>query len=65
VVCPSIIVNTLDLSGVGDGIDLSAQEEYVKLFSQPLLVPQIATLAALFGWSLPDNFGVVGMQLLI
>lgn len=58
-------MRAVDHSGVGDGIDLSAQEEYVKLFSQPLLVPQIATLAALFGWSLPDNFGVVGMQLLI
>jgi hypothetical protein len=58
-------MRAVDHSGVGDGIDLSAQEEYVKLFSQPLLVPQIATLAALFGWSLLDNSGAAGMQVLV
>lgn len=30
-------------------------EAYVKLFDHPLPTPHIAALAALFGWTVPDD----------
>jgi hypothetical protein len=43
-------MQTLGVIGDNVGIDQQAQEEYAKLFSEPLSATHIAALAALFGW---------------
>jgi hypothetical protein len=43
-------MRNLGLIGENEGIDQQAQEEYARLFSEPLSDIHIAALAALFGW---------------
>jgi hypothetical protein len=45
------IMRSLDIIGEQDGISKQAQDEYAKLFSQPLSASHLQALATLFGWS--------------
>jgi hypothetical protein len=49
------VTRTLNILGESDGINQQAQEEYAKVFSEPLSTSNIQALAALFGWSELEN----------
>ena len=49
------VMRSLDIISEQEGIDQQALEEYAKFFTQPLSASHIQALAALFGWSSPDE----------
>jgi hypothetical protein len=51
------VMRALDIIGENEGIDQQAQDEYAKLFGQPLSDSHLQALTALFNWSLPDDLG--------
>jgi hypothetical protein len=53
------VMRTLNNIGESDGINQQAQEEYAKVFSEPLSTSNIQALAALFGWSELESMGNV------
>jgi hypothetical protein len=46
-------MRSLKIIGEQEGIDQQAQEEYVKLFEEPLSDSHVQALAALFKWNIP------------
>lgn len=51
------VMCTLEVISEHEGIDQQAQDDYAKLFSQPLSDSHIQALAALFKWSIPEELG--------
>lgn len=49
------ILRTLDIINERDRIDEYAQQEYEKLFGQPLSDARAQALAELFNWSIPEG----------
>jgi hypothetical protein len=47
------VMRSLKIIGEQEGIDQQAQEEYVKLFEEPLSDSHVQALAALFKWNIP------------
>jgi hypothetical protein len=41
-------------------VDQQAEEDYAKIFSEPLSDSHVEVLAALFGWSLTLSTGIPG-----
>jgi hypothetical protein len=46
-------MKALDIIGENGSIDQQAEEEYARLFSEPLSDQHIGALATMFGWTLP------------
>jgi hypothetical protein len=51
------VMRTLNIIGETDGISQQAQDEYAKLFSEPLSASSIKALAILFGWTKLESRG--------
>jgi hypothetical protein len=45
------VMKSLNIIGENDGVNQKAQEDYSKLFSEPLSSTHLQALPALFGWS--------------
>ena len=48
-------MRSLNIIDEHEGITQHAQEEYFKLFGQPLSDSHLQALTALFNWSLPED----------
>ena len=55
----------LGIIGESEHISIDAQDDYARLFMQELSQTHIAALAALFGWSVPDDAEVRGVDLCV
>jgi hypothetical protein len=49
------VMKALDIIGENGSIDQQAEEEYARLFSEPLSDQHVQALATLFRWTLPMN----------
>ena len=45
----------LGIIGESEHIDIEAQDDYARLFLHDLSRSNVAALAALFGWTVPDD----------
>jgi hypothetical protein len=48
-------MKSLDIIGDQEGLNQQAQDDYAKLFRQPLSDSHLQALTALFNWSLPEE----------
>jgi hypothetical protein len=48
-------MKSLDIIGDQEGLNQQAQDDYAKLFKQPLSESHLQALTALFNWSLPEE----------
>lgn len=49
------VMRSLEIIGEQDGIDQQTQDDYAKIFGQPLSDLHLQALAALFKWSIPED----------
>lgn len=52
-----MVMNTINNGPGRNQLNHKDLEAYAKLFSHPLSCPQVQALAALFGWTVPDDLG--------
>ena len=61
----AVLMRKLGIIGESEHISIDAQDDYARLFMQELSQTHIAALAALFGWSVPDDAEVQGVDLCV
>ncbi|KAG2631280.1 hypothetical protein PVAP13_2NG014400 [Panicum virgatum] len=61
----AVLMRKLGIIGESEHISIDAQDDYACLFMQELSQTHIAALAALFGWSVPDDAEVRGVDLCV
>lgn len=59
------VMRSLVIVGAQDAIDQQAQDEYARLFLQPLSDKHIQALAALFKWNIPAEFSQQGEDIVV
>lgn len=50
-----VLMRKLDIIGEQDIMSQEARDAYAALFEHPLLWPHLATVAAIFGWEIPED----------
>jgi hypothetical protein len=56
-------MHALGFAGQEDFFQHQDLQEYAKLFSQPLPKYHICALAALFGWTVPEQDSGIGIEM--
>lgn len=58
-------MRSLDIIDEHEGITQQAQDEYAKLFQQPLSASHLEALTALFNWRLPEELELMGEDVMV
>lgn len=51
----TVLMRKLGVLAPNDGLSLEARDAYIRLFDHPLSRTQLAAVATIFGWSVPES----------